>query len=101
MVESQIDESLMVFAGAGVRVTRLAKFSPIGWLLVQILGYFVQRCKFCISYEKDVLGYFLGDIFTNLSSHIGGASVFLLTFFKKVARAGEWTRDLLILFFIF
>jgi hypothetical protein len=54
-----------------------ANFSPIGWLFIflkitevaQFLDYFFSRKKLCINFDKNGLGYILGDFFTNSSGH--------------------------------
>jgi hypothetical protein len=71
------------------RVTRLGKFSPIGWLF-SLCGFwkFQKLRKFMallfpevsvlyLFWQKNGLGYILGDFFTNWSGHLGKDLVFL------------------------
>jgi hypothetical protein len=62
------------------RVTRLGGFSPIGWLFNSgsfwqlqkqptFFDYFFSPLRLCISFDKNGLGYVLGDFFTNSTYH--------------------------------
>jgi hypothetical protein len=64
------------------RVTRLGEFSPIGQLIplgsflkitdvAQIFNYFVLLFQLWINFDKNGLGYILGDCFSNSSGHLG------------------------------
>jgi hypothetical protein len=64
----------------GTRVTRECEISALGLSIVylgkfflinqsKIFDYFFERPSICIKFDKNGLGYILGDFFTNASGH--------------------------------